>query len=89
MNSAGVSVSSMIILNVTDPLNVFSLSTYVDPKGVNSSINETAPPNIVKVETPSSSLGLSTGAKVGITVGVVVGVSRKYFLIPKKHIFTK
>lgn len=60
INLAGVAVSSMIALNVTDPSNILYLSAYVDPNAVIRSI---------------SNPGLSTGATAGVAVGSVAGVS--------------
>lgn len=65
INLAGVAVSSMITLNVTDPSNILYLSAYVDPNIVTRS---------------SISHGLSTGATAGIAVGSVAGVSMTYFI---------
>ncbi|GAA5804779.1 hypothetical protein HPULCUR_010286 [Helicostylum pulchrum] len=63
--ASGVSVSSMVILNVTDPSNISYLSTYVDPNGVENS-------NIYEEEKSSDSLGLSEGVTAGIAVGTII-----------------
>jgi hypothetical protein len=67
-------ISSVAILNVTDPNHITYIDKYIDPKK-----NQHTPPNTSLEEWN----GLSTGAIAGIAVGCVIAVKFSFFLKKK------